>query len=81
MEKIWDNLGHFARWDITASPTIFTAVSDRAALMFLFVAKREDIPVFLLGDDEVAKLVFQLNGKTSAKLFCRLAAFTGLSST
>lgn len=79
MEKIWGDLGFFARWDIAASPTIFTAVSDRAALMFLFVAKREDIPVSLLGDDEVAKLVFQLNGKASAKLFRHLAALTGLS--
>ena len=79
MEKIWDDLGHFVHWDIAAAPTIFTTVSDRAALMFLFVAKRDDIPVFLLGDDEVAKLVLQLNDKTSAKLFRRLAVLTGLS--
>ena len=79
MEEIWDGLGFNARWDIAASPTIFTAVSDRAALMLLFVARRESIPVILLGDDEVAELVFRLNGKMSAKLYRGLSQLVGMS--
>lgn len=78
MEQIWDSLGFSAQVSIATSPTIFTFISDRAALLIVFVARREEIPVMLLGDDEITELVFKLNGKWSAGQYRALSKASGL---
>jgi hypothetical protein len=79
IEEIWNSLGFVAQMSIVSSPTVFTFMSDRAALLLVFVARREEIPVLLMGDDEVADLVFKLNGKWSAGLYRTLSKASGLS--
>lgn len=79
MEQIWDSLGYNVQIGIAAAPSVFTFISDRAALLIVFVARRDEIPVMLLGDDEIAELVFKLNQKRSAWLYRILNKTCGLS--
>ena len=79
MEQIWHSLGFNIQLSIASSPTIFAALSDRASLLLIFVARREDIPALVMADDEIAELAFKLNGKRSTGLYRALSKASGLS--
>ncbi|CUH87119.1 hypothetical protein PH5382_01041 [Phaeobacter sp. CECT 5382] len=79
MEQIWDSLGYNVQIGIATAPSVFAFISDRAALLIVFVARRDEIPVMQLGEDEIAEPVFKLNQKRSAWLYRILNKTCGLS--
>ncbi|WP_206539600.1 hypothetical protein [Leisingera sp. ANG-S] len=79
LETIWSDLGFTRRLDIAFSPSIFTVVSDRAALLNLFVARQDEIQPAWMGDKTIAQLVFALNRHWSAPGYRLLSRLTGLS--
>ncbi|SCZ65433.1 hypothetical protein SAMN04488118_10631 [Epibacterium ulvae] len=69
VQKIWRNIPLSRRIGIIFSPAVFIAVSERMALLDLFVARPEHIPAWMMGDDEVAALVYRVNRHWSARVY------------
>ena len=67
--QIWRNIPMIRRWSIVLLSAVIPTVKDRIALLDLFVARPDHIPVWMMGDDTVAELVFALNTHWSAPLF------------
>ncbi|MGR3622115.1 hypothetical protein [Pseudophaeobacter sp.] len=79
LETILSDLGFTRRLDISFSPSIFAVVSDRAALLNLFVARKDEIQPEWMGDETIAQLVFALNRHWSTPGYRLLSRLTGFS--
>ena len=74
VDNLWNAQSTIDKLEIVLGPAIFTR---RAMLFHVSVVRPADLPTFILGDDEVADLIFRLNRRWNAKLYRWLAQLAG----
>ncbi|WP_127750548.1 hypothetical protein [Parasedimentitalea marina] len=66
VEQLWASQSFIVRMDIIFDPAVF---AERAMLLNLAVARPQDLPPVIMGDDQIADLVFKLNRRWHAKIY------------
>ncbi len=75
MDQLWQQQSFTRRIDVALGPAVFTKL---AMLMNLAVVNPDRLPVHLLGDEQIAKLVRALNDRGSAsvyRVFCKSTGY------
>ncbi|KPD12167.1 hypothetical protein [Phaeobacter sp. 11ANDIMAR09] len=75
VDQLWERQSVERKIDVLFGFAVF---AKRAMLMNLAVMQPEELPVYLLGDDQIAKLVGALNDRQSAsvyRFFCQVTGY------
>lgn len=75
LDQLWQQQSFTRRIDVALGPAVFPKL---AMLMNLAVVKPDRLPVHLLGDEHIAKLVRALNARRSAsvyRFFCKATGY------
>ena len=75
--KLWRDLEWGEKLDLHLGPVLFP---ELATLQLLAVAAPERLPLYVLGDDQVAAYATRLRRGPAAALYRTLAELTGLTS-